>query len=1033
MRVTIDLMKKSTQIIDLSNVINPRVGDDDLLLPLHIVYDDNQTDMRGKDVEFLSNDTNKKRIYIAGTCNTNTPGDNLLMGNLTFRFPAGTFKADGTYDPDKTMFRIVDKETQKVISSVNVKITVMKNNIEFDFDPDKSSYDSRAEAMLNDFKDKGQAMLDEIKDLKNQANSNVSGDTATTAKEAKQQANTNASNISDMQNEIAGARGRFTDMAGRENAQDDAINTKESIVNANANYANLRQKDQQQDTMLAQKAGKFELEQKLAQMNLQPEMYADLDAVRAAYPNGATKLIATDDGYLALYRNGQWIKGPIFLAAGIADGSITDSKLKTINAKRLYNNDIDFTALFPFNNTKYDVEDDQISLTIDGDGGVFFPTKSVAGSEMFLNYELTEVSGSFSGHPQFYLSNEKHALGKLVETIQYKDGYKGTLYLNNIDDNQVIVFSIHGTGTVSIKLRASDLYVEPRTLVNGTVFADLLETSHIIDLQLWNSPSEQADKNTFQNNQNKIRFKQNVDGNYGVEFIAAKVKWPYFINMKYRAKGNCDVYAMDNDGNISLLGKLKVDGTVHTFNAQVSQTQMKIKSMESVTKILVSTHKKGSCIEIYDFNFGNVNGSKKISNVIDYLIDQVGYDDRTQIGVLPESSTDILQHEKTTYVTANQVVTSDDQVVRRIQISSKKSGTATIAIGTIDQYGLLVNPVEHQLQVYSGYNDIAVQYPIKTNQRVLLKWDDSLFDLYSASEFNDSILIQDNTHYSNETGYEGYSFYEISGQLPLTYEYSPQTVQEKLANYSTMLITANDEIKKLKTLSGQSNIIRDKEGIAYKLNVVDGKLEIKTAAPSNVTIFGNSLTFNTGKIGMAASDQYHDWYYLTSQYLQKQNPNVAINPRLNAATWEQATTSDERQKVFDSTIKPVLSADTDLVIIQFGDNASTLEREVTLEQDSETLIDDIRQVSPEAEIYWITGWFNDGKSFAQIKQACAAKDAHFVPINDLSTKENQSEIGLNRIGIDGKSYPVVSAGVAAHPGDKGMKAIADRLIANFDF
>ena len=50
MRVTIDLMKKSTQIIDLSDVINPRVGDDDLPLPLHIVYGDNQTDMRGKDV-----------------------------------------------------------------------------------------------------------------------------------------------------------------------------------------------------------------------------------------------------------------------------------------------------------------------------------------------------------------------------------------------------------------------------------------------------------------------------------------------------------------------------------------------------------------------------------------------------------------------------------------------------------------------------------------------------------------------------------------------------------------------------------------------------------------------------------------------------------------------------------------------------------------------------------------------------------------------------------------------------------------------
>ena len=188
MRVTIDLMKKSTQIIDLSNVINPRVGDDDLQLPLHIGYGDNLFDMRGKDVEFLSNDPNKKNIYIAGTCNTNTPGDNLYTGDLTFRFPAGTFKADGTYDPDKTMFRIVDKETQKVISSVNVKITVMKNAIEFDFDPNNSSYDSRLETMLHDFHDKGQTMLDEIKDLNNQANSNVSGDTAATANAAKKQA-----------------------------------------------------------------------------------------------------------------------------------------------------------------------------------------------------------------------------------------------------------------------------------------------------------------------------------------------------------------------------------------------------------------------------------------------------------------------------------------------------------------------------------------------------------------------------------------------------------------------------------------------------------------------------------------------------------------------------------------------------------------------------------------------------------------------------------------------------------------------------
>lgn len=302
MRVTIDLMKKSTQIIDLSNVINPRVGDDDLLLPLHIVYDDNQTDMRGKDVEFLSNDTNKKRIYVAGTCNTNTPGDNLLMGNLTFRFPAGTFKADGTYDPDKTMFRIVDKETKKVISSVNVKITVMKNNIEFDFDPDKSSYDSRLETMLQDFHDKGQAMLDEIKDLNNQANSNVSGDTATTAKEAKKQADQNAGDISDLKGEVAGARGRFADMAGREDAQDIAINQKESIANANANYAALQQKNAKLEGR--QTALSLEYQSKLAQINVNPEFATDINELTAKYPNGKEGVFILNNGHTAIYQNG---------------------------------------------------------------------------------------------------------------------------------------------------------------------------------------------------------------------------------------------------------------------------------------------------------------------------------------------------------------------------------------------------------------------------------------------------------------------------------------------------------------------------------------------------------------------------------------------------------------------------------------------------------------------------------------------------------------------------------------------------------
>lgn len=392
MRVTIDLMKKSTQIIDLSNVINPRVGDDDLLLPLHIVYGDNQTDMRGKDIEFISQDANDQNIYVAGTCSTDTPGDNLYMGDLTFRFPAGTFQADGTYNPDKTMFRIVDKETQKVISSVNVKITVMKNAIEFDFDPDKSSYNSRAETMLQDFHDKGQAMLDEITDLNNQAKSNVSGDTATTAKQAKEQASKNAGDIAGLQGEVVGARGRYADLPGREDAQDTAISQKETIVNANANYAALQQKDAQQDAEIAQKAGKFELEDKLAQMKLTPEGFANLDDLKARYPNGNPNLnVTVNDGHLYIWYDNAWKDCGQYQTAGLDEKTLESIKNMFYQNNYAIAQNSNLVELLQSSDTQQNSRLDQIQLN---QSNIESNIGSILGAGILQDYTLTDQNGN---------------------------------------------------------------------------------------------------------------------------------------------------------------------------------------------------------------------------------------------------------------------------------------------------------------------------------------------------------------------------------------------------------------------------------------------------------------------------------------------------------------------------------------------------------------------------------------------------------------------------------------------------------------
>ena len=45
----------------------------------------------------------------------------------------------------------------------------------------------------------------------------------------------------------------------------------------------------------------------------------------------------------------------------------------------------------------------------------------------------------------------------------------------------------------------------------------------------------------------------------------------------------------------------------------------------------------------------------------------------------------------------------------------------------------------------------------------------------------------------------------------------------------------------------------------------------------------------------------------------------------------------------------------------------------------------------------------------------------------------KNQLGATRHGINGETWQITRPGEAIHPGDKGMKAIADRVISNFDF
>ena len=369
MRITVDLAKASTETLDLTSVLNPRVGDGDLKLPFHITYGESDYDMRGKSMDFLAEDSDKKKIHVAGTVDDSTKGDDPYTGNITFTFPKGTFKTPGTYDVDKTMFRIVNEDDDTVISTVNVRITILANDSD-SIDPSQISYDSRMEAAVKDFSAKGKAalddaqkqaretadnvkkeandylasvkkiaddylsdvkkqgkdLLDDIKQTNAEAKGNVAGDTAATAKQAKQQANTNAGNIHDLQGEVGDARGRFMTLSDRENKQDFNIERKEDKANANANYAAQDLRNDQQDKEIAKKASQSFITDYLSNMYLQPEAFENEAALKAKYPSGEPGIMVTvDTGHKWIWSSNKWADCGVYQVAG--DTSYNDNRL----------------------------------------------------------------------------------------------------------------------------------------------------------------------------------------------------------------------------------------------------------------------------------------------------------------------------------------------------------------------------------------------------------------------------------------------------------------------------------------------------------------------------------------------------------------------------------------------------------------------------------------------------------------------------------------------------------------------------------
>ena len=191
----------------------------------------------------------------------------------------------------------------------------------------------------------------------------------------------------------------------------------------------------------------------------------------------------------------------------------------------------------------------------------------------------------------------------------------------------------------------------------------------------------------------------------------------------------------------------------------------------------------------------------------------------------------------------------------------------------------------------------------------------------------------------------------------------------------------------------------------------------------NYLAIGNSITIHPlneywwGEWGMAASIAEKDYVHLVASALD------AEPYAYNFGTWE--VMGHDRGETL-SLLDGLLSDELDLVTIQLSENASDLS---TFESDFEELIRYVQKGAPNARVLVIGDFWDKEQKDEMKQQACEETGVKFISLDEIKGIE-QYQCGMDTTVYDseGNLHTVEHSGVAKHPGDTGMKWIADQIV-----
>ncbi|MFA6243656.1 MAG: SGNH/GDSL hydrolase family protein [Candidatus Hydrogenedentales bacterium] len=196
--------------------------------------------------------------------------------------------------------------------------------------------------------------------------------------------------------------------------------------------------------------------------------------------------------------------------------------------------------------------------------------------------------------------------------------------------------------------------------------------------------------------------------------------------------------------------------------------------------------------------------------------------------------------------------------------------------------------------------------------------------------------------------------------------------------------------------------------------------------PGKVLFLGNSITWHPkwedsdgllGEWGMAASAAEKDYVHIVTKAITEKAgaaPEILVK---NIADFERQYATFN----INAGLKDALDFKADLVILAIGENVAALETgesETQFGSAVKALLDTLKTASHPTIVVRSSFWPDKAKD-GQLKKASEEVGATFIDIGKLAADESN---------FARSERTIAHAGIANHPGDKGMQAIADAIL-----